>query len=170
MPLQYNLLRRPHGSSVSETSPTVDFPKSYKFNRRLQKGSEGHVEQWSHIHTKAFVAVKVITSTGSACNENLILRDLPYHNSIIPYLGYYEKQDKVFILLECCPYGDLFTVRSMATKLGKHLFSEEFMWSLYSQLVGALAFLHEGIDFENPVVATTGIQSRTETSKSRTFW
>jgi hypothetical protein len=130
-------------SRISRTIPIVDFPNHYKFNRELQKGSDGYVEQWSHIPTKTLVAVKVIKYPASS-NENLILRDLPYHNSIVTYLGYYEKQlgpDKASILLECCLQGDLFTVRSLAVKRNKHLFSEGYMWSLFSQLVGALAFL-----------------------------
>jgi hypothetical protein len=67
-----------------------------------------------------------------------------YSNSIITYLGYYEEQpgpDTASILLECCLQGDLFTIRSLAVKRNKHLFSEGFMWAVFSQLVGALAFL-----------------------------
>lgn len=37
-------------------------------------------------------------------------------------------------------------MRALAADKGRMVFSEAFMWSVYSQLMSAIAFLHEGID------------------------
>jgi NIMA (never in mitosis gene a)-related kinase len=137
-----------------ENHSTVSFPKDFTYNQQLQKGSEGHVEQWTHTATKTVIAVKVIQSSVSCPNEVQILRDLPPHKSIVGYLGYCKKQphaEEASILLEYCPQGDLFTVRHGVVDKDSMAFSEAFMWSIYSQLMGALAFLHEGIDNQHPM-------------------
>jgi serine/threonine protein kinase len=103
---------------------------------------------------QTLVAVKVIKYTGLASNENLISRNLSCHDPIVAYLDYYEKQPgagKTSILLAGCPEGDLFNVRSLAVKRNKHFFSGGFIWSVFSQLVGALAFLDESIDAQSPM-------------------
>jgi serine/threonine protein kinase len=87
-------------------------------------------------------------------NGNLNFRNLSCHDPIVAYLGYYEKQlgtDKAPILIAGCPEGDLFNVRSLTVKRNKHFFSDGIIWSVFSQLVGALAFLHEGIDAQIPL-------------------
>lgn len=147
--IPFNMSRKSQVSWAPNNNTTVGFPKEYEFNRRLQEGSEGYVEQWTHTTSKTVIAVKVVRYNHSCPNEVHILQDLPFHKSIIGFLGYSKEQphgERASILLEYCPQGDLFTVRSLATNKDRTVFSEEFMWSVYSQLMGALAFLHEGTD------------------------
>jgi serine/threonine protein kinase len=141
--------QKPQSSGVLDSDPAVGFPRNYQFNRQLQKGSEGYVEQWTHTTSKTVIAVKVVRYMKSCPNEVQVLRDLPPHKSIVGYLGYRKQQpqaQEASILLEYCPQGDLFTLRSEAIDNENMVFSEAFMWSMYSQLMGALAYLHEGID------------------------
>jgi hypothetical protein len=77
MPFQLNTSRKPQVSLISENDSTVGFPKDYTYNKQLQKGSEGHVEQWTHTATNIVIAVKVIRPSKSCPNEVQILRDLP---------------------------------------------------------------------------------------------
>ncbi|KAF1835607.1 kinase-like protein [Decorospora gaudefroyi] len=147
-----NPFQKHQGPSVGETIPALDFPKRYIFNRSLQSGSEGYVEQWTHTPSATVVAVKVIDYTGSIPNEVKLLRDLPPQKFIVGYLGYYEKQpaaDEASILLEFCPWGDLWTVRSSMQAHEKPPFSEALLWSVYGQVMAALAFLHQGIDAQH---------------------
>ncbi|EUC36402.1 hypothetical protein COCCADRAFT_88369 [Bipolaris zeicola 26-R-13] len=128
--------------------PSAGFPKAHKYDGPLQEGSQGCVEQWTHIPTKTVIAVKVMTRTHRPSPEIQILRDLPPHDSIIRYLDHYEKvpsPTQVSILLEYCSVGDLYVLRSISIDQNKPTFSEPFMWSTYTQLLSALAFLHHGI-------------------------
>ena len=135
-------------------NPSARFPKAHRFDRQLQKGSQGFIEQWTHVASDTVVAVKVIIgSKQKKPAEVQILQELPAHKSIIRCLGFYEKQpspDKVSILFEYCPHGDLFMVRVLSVETHVFVFSEAFMWSVYRQLAGALAFLHDGIDEQHP--------------------
>ncbi|KAF1840157.1 kinase-like protein [Cucurbitaria berberidis CBS 394.84] len=155
MPFHIHWHRKLHVSWVSETSsPAAHFPAKHKFDRQLQSGSEGDVQQWTHKATGTTLAVKVIKYTKLFPSEVQILRHLPPHGCIIQYLGYYEKQpspEKSSIILEYCPEGDLFTLIDRMRERNGGIFSEGFMWSVYSQLAAALAFLHEGIDTQNPL-------------------
>jgi NIMA (never in mitosis gene a)-related kinase len=147
--------KKKHITPVPETpDPAIHFPEQHTFNRQLQKGSEGYVQQWTHKPSRAIIAVKVIKRRPAIPNEVEILQDLPPHPSIIQYLGYYDAQpspNESSILLEYCPQGDMFFVRNRSYDTKVDPFSEAFMWAVYSQLVQALAFLHEGVDFQNPM-------------------
>jgi NIMA (never in mitosis gene a)-related kinase len=82
-------------------------------------------------------------------NEVAILRQLPRHINIIQYEAFYQSQATDHpdcILFEYLPALDLYELRDSSYDLGRNgIFSEKFMWSVYSQLCAALAFLHEGI-------------------------
>ncbi|CAO2652122.1 Nn.00g004050.m01.CDS01 [Neocucurbitaria sp. VM-36] len=152
----FNFHRKHIVSWVPEESSSLatNFPAKHKFNRRLREGAEGIVEQWIHIETHTVLAVKVIRhDKKSVPNEVHLLRNLP-HNCIIQCLGYFLKQpsaDKSSIMLEYCPEGDLLTIRGRMMKCDNGIFAESFMWSVYNQLASAFAFLHEGIDSQNPL-------------------
>ncbi|CAN9114870.1 unnamed protein product [Alternaria alternata] len=122
---RFNPLRKLRVTSPPRNDPAIGFPEDHQFNRRLQEGSEGYVEQWTHTASKTMIAVKVVRHSHPYPNEVRILQHLPSHKSIVGYLGYCKKQpyaEKTSILLEYCSEGDLFT------------------------LMNAIAFLHEGID------------------------
>jgi NIMA (never in mitosis gene a)-related kinase len=146
---RFNPLRKLRVTSPPRNDPAIGFPEDHQFNRRLQEGSEGYVEQWTHTASKTIIAVKVVRHNHPYPNEVRILQHLPSHKSIVGYLGYCKRQpyaEKTSILLEYCSEGDLFTVRALAADKGRMVFSKAFMWSVYSQLMNAIAFLHEGID------------------------
>ncbi|RMZ66399.1 G2-specific kinase nima [Pyrenophora seminiperda CCB06] len=129
---------------------STEFPKDYKFNKQIQKGSQGCVNQWTHVPSDTVIAVKVIRHIHPTPNEVVVLRKLPPHRSIVGYLDYYENQPnsrEASLILEYCPFGDL---HDFSQQEGKSAFSEAFMLSVYSQLMSALALLHEGIDAQNP--------------------
>ncbi|KAJ4375941.1 hypothetical protein N0V83_001220 [Neocucurbitaria cava] len=157
MPFHFSFHRKHNVSSIPEasSSPADDFPAKHKYNRRLQGGGEGTVEKWTHESTGIVLAVKVVKyDKKSVPNEVQILRDLTPHNCIIQCLGYYTQQpapDKLSLLLDYCPGGDLFDIRGRMMKRNFGIFTESFMWSMYDQLASALAFLHEGIDTQNPL-------------------
>ncbi|EFQ94066.1 hypothetical protein CFE70_002633 [Pyrenophora teres f. teres 0-1] len=159
MPFRLNPFRKPHPAGnldISNSNPANGFPKKHKFIRKIQAGSQGYVDQWMHVPTETLIAVKVIRHTQPTPNEVVIHRELPPHKSIIGYLGYYEhlpKREDSSLLLEFCPFGDFydFRIRFRRAQTGEFpSFSEAFMWPVYYQLMSALAFLHEGIDAQNP--------------------
>ncbi|EMD63732.1 hypothetical protein COCSADRAFT_358262 [Bipolaris sorokiniana ND90Pr] len=134
--------------------PSAGFPKAHKYDGPLQEGSQGCVEQWAHILTNTIIAVKVMAYTHPNSPEIQILSNLPPHNSIVRYLGHYEKvpsPTRVSILLEHCSIGDLYMLRSLSIDQNKPTFSEPFMWSAYTQLTSALTFLHHGISPQHPL-------------------
>ncbi|KAA8624987.1 SPS1 Serine threonine protein kinase [Pyrenophora tritici-repentis] len=142
---------------MSDSNPALGFSKNHKFIRRIQSGPQGYVEQWKHVPTAKMIAVKVIRHTQPTPNEVAIHREPPPHESIIGYLGYYEqlpKPDVSSLLLEFCEFGDFYDFGKRARRVarrGEHpSFSEAFMWPVYRQLMSALAFLHQGIDAQNP--------------------
>ncbi|KNG48037.1 kinase-like protein [Stemphylium lycopersici] len=155
MPFSFNPFRKFHKSRMSDPdNPATRFPKQHEYGQQVQKGLQGSVHTWTHRPSATVIAVKVVQNTKPKPNEVKLLRDLPTHKSIIGYLGYCEKRPAphlASILLEYCPHGDLFMVRSEAIKKNMQVFSEAFMWAVYSQLMGALAFLHEGVDDNNPM-------------------
>ncbi|KAH7558988.1 hypothetical protein BM1_05125 [Bipolaris maydis] len=133
--------------------PSAGFPKVHKYDGPLQEGSQGCVEQWTHIPTNTVIAVKVMAHTPRNSPEIQILSNLPSHDCIVRYLGHYEKvpsPTQVSILLEHCSIGDLYMLRSLSIDQNKPTFSEPFMWSTYTQLLSALAFLHHGISPTHP--------------------
>jgi serine/threonine protein kinase len=154
MPCNFFPFRRSRSSREAEMNdPSANFPKAHRYDGLIQKGSQGYVEQWTHVQSSTIVAVKVISPQNPPSPEVEVLRDLPPHNSIVKYLGHYEKlpsAERVSILFEHCPLGDLYMVRSLSIEEGKYLFSEKFMWSVFWQVMSAFAYLHEGIDALHP--------------------
>ena len=154
MPFLLDLSEKPHPtSSLNISDPTIGFPKEHKFDRQLEKGSQGCVDQCMHIPSSTVIAVKTIQYIQHTPQEVVFLRELPPHKSIVSYLGYHENQPTPTtssFILEYCPFGDLGDLYSRALDEGMSNFSEAFMWSVYSQLMSALAFLHKGIDAQNP--------------------
>ena len=73
---------------MSTPSPdlSVGFPLAHRHNRELQEGSQGHVQQWTHVQSGIVIAVKVIARTQHIPPEVEILRDLPTDKSIVKYL------------------------------------------------------------------------------------
>jgi serine/threonine protein kinase len=164
-----------------QSNPAAAFPTKHKFLRELQEGAEGAVQAWKHEPSGATVAVKVIKSKPELPREVELLMALPEHKNILKCFAYFDKQpgpEKLAIVLEYCPGGDLYEFyRGEAYSRNMAVFSEEFMWSVFSQLSGALAFLHEGIGalnshdvvpwrpivhrdlkFENVLIQTTGLK------------
>ena len=154
MPSHLNSLRQPHSIGSADTpNPAINFPKDHEFNRQLQRGSQGCVDKWTHIPSNTVIAVKIIQCTKRTPDEVVIHQELPPHESIIGYLGYYEDQPirkRGSLILEYCPFGDLYDFYTRAMKENNYTCSEAFMWSVYSQLISALALLHRGIDAQYP--------------------
>lgn len=140
---------------IAQMHSGLNFPNDHTHIRELNRGSEGTIALWKHKYSGHLVAVKSLARRATTKdnpvipNEVAILKDLPEHENIIHFLAFYtgmgnEGQD--CILFEYCPMSDLFDLRELSYVQDKHgIFTEKFMWSLYSQLAAALAFLHEGI-------------------------
>lgn len=150
MKSRFHLFGKRHTASVSRPSDsTAGFPSQHKYLRHLQEGTEGVVQAWMHKSTGVVIVVKLVAPTTKVPDEVQLLQVLPHHTAIVRYLGYIEKVpqlEKSAILLEYCEESDLFTVRDRMNKRDNGIFSEPFLWSVYTQLTSALAFLHEGID------------------------
>jgi NIMA (never in mitosis gene a)-related kinase len=144
------------GTYPEHMHPAFDFPNNHTYQRELSQGSEGTVALWSHNPTGHLLAVKSLERRARTKNnpvlpnEVAILKDLPLHDKVTRIEAFYTgmgKDGQDCIIFEYLPKGDLFELRELSYKQGKNgIFSEKFMWSLYSQLSAALAFLHEGID------------------------
>lgn len=154
MPFLLDLSEKPHPTSSPNISdPAIGFPEEHKFDRQLDQGSQRCVYQWTHIPSDIVIAVKTIQYTWYTPQEVVFLRELLPHKSIVSYLGYHENQPTLTtssLIIEYCPFGDLGDLYSRDLDEGRSNFSEAFMWSVYSQLMSALAFFHEGIDAQNP--------------------
>lgn len=125
------------------------FPKNHLFVKNLQSGAEGQVQEWSNKRSHHLIAVKVMKrKEGEQPPELAILAELSENNFTLKYLGFFDqapKPDECCILLEHCAIGDLHTFFfNHAKPRSNAVLSEAFMWSLFSQLANALAFLHEG--------------------------
>ncbi|KAF2124275.1 kinase-like protein [Dothidotthia symphoricarpi CBS 119687] len=136
-------------------NPADGFPGKHTFKRQVQKGSEGVVNAWTHTSTGVVVAVKVIKSKAELPREVEILTKLPLHDSVIMCLAFYDKQpvsDTFSIVLEYCPLGDLYDLYwTKAMVKNRAVVAERTMWTVLSQLLSAVAFLHEGIGCRNPL-------------------
>lgn len=156
----------PHSTPIR---PSNNFPFDHKYERHLEQGSEGDIDLWSHQETGQFLVVKtlkkdVLQRVKGIPNEVHILKALPYQKHVIRCEAFYEKigpNGKDCILFEYCQNADLYSLRGNRWDNGSEaMFSEKFMWAVYSQLSAALAFLHEGIeaprgtktDFWKPIV------------------
>ncbi|KAF2636257.1 kinase-like protein [Massarina eburnea CBS 473.64] len=124
-----------------------DFPKRYTRIQKVGDGSEGCVESWAHKGSGAMIAAKVIRARQSMPREVEVLKDLPPHKSIAQILAYFQKMPKAdsdCVLFEYCAGGDLFDLQRWMWKKNRCLWSEAFMWAIFTQLGDAMAFLHEG--------------------------
>ncbi|KAF2631665.1 kinase-like protein [Macroventuria anomochaeta] len=132
-----------------------DFPRNYRFIKNLGKGGEGQVQEFAQKRTGTLVAVKVIKRRrGGRPREVGFLSKLPENDYIIRYLGYFDgwpDWDYYTIVLEHCPGGDLYQFYKKCTASNDQaVFSEAFMWTVFSQVAKALAFIHEGVGCRNP--------------------
>ena len=154
MPSHLNSSRQTHSiRSADSPNPALNFPEDHEFDRPLQRGSQGCVDKWKHIPSNTVIAVKIIRCRKRTPHEAVIHQNLPPHKSIIGYLGYYKDKPEPkrgSLILEYCPFGDLRDVHSWAVENNHSIFSEAFMWSVYDQLISALALLHRGIDAQYP--------------------
>ncbi|KAF2660369.1 kinase-like protein [Lophiostoma macrostomum CBS 122681] len=148
---------QPGPSSYDSTSnPINDFPKAHTHQRSLCTGSESTVDLWTHTSTGHALAVKSIKPhlgyKHSLPNELHILSALPVHANIVRAWAFYKSAGqggRDAILFEFFEHGDLFSIRALALSnplnVGIGIFSEKCMWSIFTQLVSGLAFLHEGL-------------------------
>lgn len=139
-----------HSSSLSKT-----FPGDYNFIQKLQDGAEGQVQEWSDKRTGHLIAVKVMKRKEHVQpREVIFLSRLPENDSTVRCLAFFDKTpmpDECCIILEHCAVGDLYNFYwNLARPKNNAVFSETFMWSMFSQLADALAFLHEGVGCKNP--------------------
>ena len=126
----------------------LNFPHDHKRELFLGIGSEGTVEAWIHKHSRIVLAIKIIKHQNSIPAEVNILKDLPPHPSVIQFKAFYKnapRLDTDALLFEYCEEGDLQKFREEMISINKAVFSEAFMWSVFSQMSDALAFLHEGV-------------------------
>ncbi|KAF9696442.1 hypothetical protein EKO04_005552 [Ascochyta lentis] len=143
-----------HRNSNKFSKTAEAFPKNHMFVKKLQKGAEGEVQEWANKRTGVLLAVKVLKrEEGVEARELGFLRNLPENNFTIRCLAFFDKQpspEDCCIVLEHCPAGDLFNFCwANAAPINNGPFSEAFMWSIFSQLANAIAFLHEGIGCKN---------------------
>ena len=152
MPFKLGLIRKKSERAwirQMRNNPAAAFPTKHKFVRELQDGAEGVVQAWTYEPSGTTVAVKVVKSKPDLPREVEFLMKLPEHQHIIRCLAYFDKQpapENLAIVLEYCPGGDLYDFYwETAHARNGSIFSENFMWSAFTQLSSALAFLHEGI-------------------------
>lgn len=123
-----------------------DFASVYTLHEKpLGSGAYGEVWLCNHKVTRDLRAVKVLLKEGipqeeidnrSVFVEVEILKTLD-HPNILKVYEYFEDQDKYYIVMEFCKYGDVFD-RLQKVKS----FSEELASRITKQLLSALNYLH----------------------------
>lgn len=117
----------------------------YKIGKTLGNGSFGEVRIVTHIETGIQRAVKIFRKSAFA-NQKLqeqlyleinILKSLD-HPNIIRFIEYFEDDKKIYLILEKCEGGELY---SQIIKINS--FSEELSASLMKQILSAVNYMHE---------------------------
>lgn len=136
-------------SASTPINPADDFPHQHERGVFVQSGAEANVETWQHKSSRTIMAVKIYKRPKKDIpNEVEILKLLPQHDSIISIIAYLPKSSTLHgdaVVFEFCRFGDLFELGKYMWEKGRATFSEACMWSIFSQLSSAMAFLHEGI-------------------------
>lgn len=135
-------------------NPATGFPQQHKRSKHLGSGSQAIVRAWKHKDMGTMIVVKTFRdSSYKAPAEAELLKALPPHRSIVTMLGYVPQSassEGHAVIFEHCKFGDLFTMEGVLSQRGKLAHCEAFMWAIFSQLLEALAFLHEGIGRPDP--------------------
>src|ERR1700712_4899280 len=127
----------------------MDFSDRDKFNaefalvRELGEGAEGNIQLWKHRESGQKVVIKEffddVEINGipwtSKEPQNL---DRLHHPSIIKKLGQHDN----CMILEYCAGGDLRSYKTHSLEIGTRV-SESFIWSVFHQLLAAVAYLHK---------------------------
>ena len=124
---------------------SVPFHQVYKIGKKLGNGSYGEVRAVTHIETQIERAVKIFRKslyTNKKLEEQLlseieILKSLD-HPHIIRFIEYFEESSKIYLILEKCEGGELY---SQILKI--NCLSEELSASLMKQILSAVNYLHQ---------------------------
>ncbi|KAF2715442.1 kinase-like protein [Pleomassaria siparia CBS 279.74] len=136
-------------------------PADHERGKFIGRGSEKRFETWKHKPSDHVFVVKIIKHENELPSEVDVLKRLPQHPSIIQFHVYHQQEpspNSDSVLWEYCPLENMSSFCDELYKVNKAVFSEAFMWSFFSQLSNALAFLHEGFgaprdsDFWNTIV------------------
>lgn len=142
--------------STSSRSTTI----KYQFIRKLGEGGQGQTEVVRRIHDNKFLvrkSQKEYRMYGSIPEEMHIFKNiLSPHPSIVAFdhSTYVPKDSSLVLYFEHCQGGDLHNWIPRS----RNLRDEDFIWSVFTQLADALAFLHHGYDrrARNPRVPPPG--------------
>jgi calcium-dependent protein kinase len=121
------------------------FDQVYKIGKKLGNGTFGEVRAVTHLETQIQRAVKIFRKS-SFSSKNLeyqlyseieILKSLD-HPNIIRFIEYFEDDKKIYLILEKCEGGELY---SQILKI--NCLSEDLSASLMKQIISAVNYLHQ---------------------------
>lgn len=118
---------------------------SYKITRTLGQGTFGKVKEGIHLFTGQKVAIKILaknkitdTSDIERVAREIHILKVVRHPNIIKMYEIIETQTRLFIIMEHCCNGELFSYITAKTKL-----KEEEACRLYQQLISAISYLSQ---------------------------
>lgn len=122
-----------------------DFSQIYRVGKSIGSGGYGDVRKCTHRETKVQRAVKIFRKdlipagqleSGSLFQEINIMRTLD-HPNIVRVYEYFEDARRIFIVMELCKGGELFT-----QIVKRNHFSENQAAIIMKQLFSAVSYLH----------------------------
>ena len=124
---------------------TQPLQQLYKIGKALGNGTFGEVRVVTHIETNIQRAVKIFRKSSFQSQklqdqlylEIDILKSLD-HPNVIRFIEYFEDEKKIYLILEKCSGGELY---SQILKINS--FSEELSACLMKQILSAVNYLHE---------------------------
>ncbi|KAF2003971.1 kinase-like protein, partial [Amniculicola lignicola CBS 123094] len=149
--------------SINSCSPSwtnTPFPSTYTKVRQLGSGHDATVYLYRHQPTVTLIAVKCPKNRirlSSLPPEIKVLTCLPHHHNNIRLYSVFQNApypETDCIIYEACPAGDLFSLHQRKKSIDKGVYSEHFIWSIFTQLCSAVAFIHEGIGSPTPSRST----------------
>ena len=118
---------------------------SYKITRTLGQGTFGKVKEGIHLFTGQKVAIKILAKSKITDTNDIerVAREIHIlkvvrHPNIIRMYEIIETQTRLFIIMEHCCNGELFSYITAKSKL-----KEEEACRLYQQLISAISYLSQ---------------------------
>ena len=139
-----------HAGEVTSSFPSVSGRTSeFRFHGVIGSGKFSTVWRATHIPTNATVAVKKVQiydildakQRKDCLNEVRLLQSMD-HPNVIKHAAAFVENNELVIVLDFCDCGDLAALLKDRAAAEAPL-SERDVWSIFSQLCGAVAHMHE---------------------------
>lgn len=121
-----------------------NFERDHNLVRGLGFGGQGAAALFSHKTSGQDVVLKESNPDNTEFDDEAEILKRLNHPNVIKCLGFAPDR----IVIEFCDRGDLYHFRKPKTKYGPRV-PESFIWSVFHQLIKALAYIHEGYGTEH---------------------